>query len=369
VGTKFRFHQREEPIIVKMAGLIAACGVVVTLVVAAAGLPGPVHGLIWRTSTDAADAQVTLKVVAVVGALFVGILALGRFELSRNERRQAASALTYSEQALYEGQYNRAVLQLANKKDLVQIGGIHSLGLLYTESIRHRSIAVRALCAFIRTYPIPENQLNVTPEPIRSAITVLREFEYLPTGVELAGAHLDYVSLDGCQLYSSDFTHTSLRSATLTHVDLTWSSLRGCDLSNADIARSVFDWCNLTGANLSNVKGGNASFKAADLTDVDFRGADLRNTGFVGATWDESRPPAWPEGFQPPPRSELFSFDRLDIVRKDFLRRRMSESDAILRFSSAALREHDISYQRALARSINGPIVPHSVDSDSGRFI
>src|ERR1700678_1361166 len=66
-----------EPVIVRIAGLIAACGVTLTLIIGAVGLPGSVHGLIWRTTTNAADSDVTLKVAAGVGALFVGILALG----------------------------------------------------------------------------------------------------------------------------------------------------------------------------------------------------------------------------------------------------------------------------------------------------
>ncbi len=317
--------------------------------------------LLTQRRRNAAE-EVTLKVVAAIGALFVGILALGRFELSRKERRQASSALAYSEQTLYEGHYNRAVAQLASERELVQIGGIYSMGLLYDESASHRTIVVRALCAFIRTYPECQDGPDITPEAIKSAITILREFDNLPIGLELAGSQLDFASLDGCQLCSSDFSLSSLRTATLTCVDFTWSSLRGCDLTDADITDATFDWCNLTGVILSDATVIRTSFKNAVLTNMDLSGANLDRTDFTDSTWDEDRPPIWPDGFQPPPRRQLvYGFNRLDVIRKDFLRRRMQNSGtSYLRFSAVALRAYELHYQRMLKLNDlpHAPVMP-----------
>ena len=350
-----------EPVLVRLASLVGAIGIVVTAAVAAFGLPGPVRGLMWDTSTRAGDYNVTIKVVAVVAGLFVAILALGRFELSRSERRQAASALDYSEQTLYEGQYVRAVAQLASVEAMVQLGGVYSLDLLYRESLRHRSLAVRALCAFVRSScAVARDQPDSTrsrPEAAVAAIGVLREFDGLPIGLELTETALDFVSLDGTRMEASDLGGASLRHATITYGDLTWSNLRGCDLSSADVSSASFDWCNLSGARLHEARIGGASFCNADLTNVDFTGTNLDRADLTDATWPVDSPPTWPAGFAPPPARAAMTFEELDAVRRAYVAAQGARGDHPgLRFSGAALRQHDMHYRRLL--SMTAPVDP-----------
>jgi len=332
-----------------LASVIGASGVIATLIVGLAGLPGPVKGLVFRTSHDPAAHAVTLKVAGAVGALFIAILALGRFELSRNEGRRNAHALDYSEQTLYEGQYSRAVEQLAKGEPMIQLGAIYSLGLLYQDSARHRMLVVRALCAFIRL-STSQNQptLDSPGDPVAAAVGVLREFDGLPIGLELTGAQLDYISMDSTRMYLSELGRAHLRNATLTNVDMTWSNLRGCDLTGTDLSGSVFDWCNLTDAKLSDVTAGGASFCDAVLTRADFTGAVLHGADFLSAVWDADGPPVWPAGFSPPDRAiSRLTFTQLDTCRKQFIQDRLPSYALDVRFSGAALRERDTQHRRA----------------------
>ena len=339
-----------EPLIVRIASVIGACGLIATLTIAAAGLPGPVHGLLWDTSTTPGDSEVTIKVVAAVAAFFVAVLALGRFELSRNERHQATSALDYSEQTLYETQYGRAIVQLASPKELVQFGAIYSLDFLYRASPRHRAMVVRALCAFIRAGS-PIQPAAGTP-PVRTgtalaAIAVLRDFEDLPIGFELANADLDYVSMDGTQMIGSDFGAAMIRDSTLTKVDLAWSNLRGCDLSGTDLSGSNLEWCNLAGATVAGATFRDVRFVNTDLTGVCFTNADLTGANLQDATWDAGAEPEWPEGFSPPTCRKAMSIEELDAARKDYVSQQGDRrAHPGLRFSKASLREHEAHYRR-----------------------
>lgn len=348
-------HGSREPFIVRYAAVIALFGFAAVIAVTVFGLPGQIHGLIFRTSNSPQESELTLKVVAGVGAFFIAVLALGRFELSRSERRQNENALDYSEQTLYEGQYTRAIAQLASKEDMVKLGGIYSLGLLYEHSPRHRIIVVRALSAFIRTYPpTPRKNLHGIPDALNTAITIVREFEDLPIGLEISEAALDWASMDGSKLPASDMGGASLKNATLTYTDLTWSSLRMTDLSGTDLEGAILDWCNLAGANLSGANLVGASFQNSDLSNVDFSGANITGTDFTDSTWDLDAPPKWPTGFTPPARRVTIAFFELDRARLEYIEGRGRTTEG-MRFSAAALREHDARYRRKVLSSGGKP--------------
>lgn len=348
-------HGPQEPFIVRFAAVIALFGFAAVIAVTVFGLPGQIHGLIFRTSSSPQESELTLKVVAGVGAFFIAVLALGRFELSRSERRQNENALDYSEQTLYEGQYTRAIAQLASTEDMVKLGGIYSLGLLYEHSPRHRTIVVRALSAFIRTYPpSPRKNVHGLPDTLNTAITIVREFEDLPIGLEVSDAALDWASMDGSKLCASDLGGASLKNATLTYTDLTWSSLRMTDLSGADLEGAVLDWCNLAGANLAGANLVGASFRNSDLSNVDFSGANTAGTDFTDSTWDLDVPPQWPTDFAPPARRGTIGFSELDRARAEYIERKGRTTEG-MRFSAAALREHDARYRRKILSSREKP--------------
>ena len=337
----------QEPVVVRFASAIGVCGLVATLAVAMAGIPGPIHGFVWRTSHDAAAYNITVKLAASVGALFVAVLALGRFELGRNAGRQAASALDHSTQTLdhaeqihCEGQLSRAVTQLGSDNEIVQSSAIYSLAALYHEpkaTDKVKSLIVRDLCAFVRR--IHPSADGVTAprragSALAAAISVLRELQDRPSDrIRSPGAGLDGVSLDNTHMCVSDLGSASVRDATLTCVDLRWSNLRACDLTGSDLSAATFDWCNLTDADLAGATAIGASFRDTVLTRANLLGADLTEADFSRATWDADGPPSWPDGFVAPVRGP----SKLIWQQLGEIRREVSGGDADL-WNEGALR-------------------------------
>ena len=152
------------------------------------------------------------------------------------------------------------------------------------------------------------------------------------TGADLTGATLINADLstgdDIAWFLFNDREHSVLTGATLVNADLTRADLRGADLSDADLtgarlidadlsAGSAMIWLFerprrkhtvLTNATLIDADLTGADLSGADLFGVDLTGADLTGATLTDAIltairYDETT--SWPEGFSPPPRSNL----------------------------------------------------------------
>ncbi len=115
----------------------------------------------------------------------------------------------------------------------------------------------------------------------------------LPRRVQLAGAQLEQVVLEGAQLPEAELSKSSLteailrsanisgsklRQANMIKVDLSAANLADCILDNADLASGNLEdtdlrGATLRGANLSNANLLNVRIEGADLTDANFQNA------------------------------------------------------------------------------------------------
>lgn len=91
--------------------------------------------------------------------------------------------------------------------------------------------------------------------------------------LDLGGARLDGIDLNGCFLEQVDFTGASLKGANLSGAILARAVLDDADLSNA----------NLSGANIGAVSARRTRFRAADLS-----GAKLSRGNFTAADFTEA---------------------------------------------------------------------------------
>lgn len=125
----------------------------------------------------------------------------------------------------------------------------------------------------------------------------------LPQGMNLKGAQLAQVTLEGAILHGTDFTDANLSEAILSNSDLTGAELSGSNLEKADLRGSNLTSARLSSAQLFSANLENAKLGGADLSDADFRDAyllgasmedvNLENTRFPDAALPDSL--AWLE--------------------------------------------------------------------------
>jgi hypothetical protein len=252
-----------------------------------------------------------LKVAAGFGALAAALLAWGRIELSRDERRlDKAGHLTE--------RYSKAVEQLGHPTADVQLGGIYALERLALDSISHRRTVIEVLCAYVREHAGPKRTPVETaadeqakeeatgsdaagavtsrqPVTVRAALQVLvrnrTDWTYV---YDLTEANLVGVRLRGADLVGADLSRADLVGADLSRAYLSGADLSRAHLSGADLDGAKLGGANLLGANLvaaklvaanlveANLVG--ATLGRADLRGADLRGADLRGVISAGRT-------------------------------------------------------------------------------------
>jgi hypothetical protein len=99
-------------------------------------------------------------------------------------------------------------------------------------------------------------------------------------GVDVAGAFLQGLRLEGATLIRANFHNADVRNSSLTRADLSDADLSGANLRGGDLS-SV----SLRGANLTDSDLDQADLAAADLTDANFENADLNGANLKDVHW------------------------------------------------------------------------------------
>lgn len=369
VMEQFRRPQRgdddehKDPFLVRHTAVLTFGGIIATVLVAAAGIPGPVDGLILNYGRSVENPDATLKVATGLAAAFLAVATLGRYELTRMGHGLATSGQITE-------RFVRAVEMLSSDSIDTRLGGIYSLERVAKDSFDDAQTILDVLCAFLREHarhdPEPTEHGDVSASEvatdIQAAVTVIGRFSsYLMKGridlqgVDLSWAYLDGVDLTGAKLVGSNLTMANMARATLFKANLPGADLSQAKLSNANLSGSDLSearligaglfMADLTNANLSNsdltrafLRGANlsgafldgadltgaelgggadltgaylfeadlseanlfeADFTGADLTDVNLAKATLSGADLTGVKWYPDYPPTWPEGFVP----------------------------------------------------------------------
>ncbi|GAA2608298.1 pentapeptide repeat-containing protein [Actinomadura fulvescens] len=91
--------------------------------------------------------------------------------------------------------------------------------------------------------------------------------------MDLRGADLSHLRLDGAFLFNTDLSEVRLVGASLGRANLSGTILRKSDLARADLTKAELVECDAQHATFAG-----AALFAADFSDADLRFADLRNT-------------------------------------------------------------------------------------------
>ncbi|MEV4219096.1 pentapeptide repeat-containing protein [Nonomuraea sp. NPDC049725] len=197
--------------------------------------------------------------------------------------------LRLAEQGHVTDRYTKAIEQLGSSELAIRLGGIYALERIAHDSPRDQPTIVEVLCAFIRERPRPMTRLPGDqesgwglPMDTQAAFTVVArrhvEADDPIRSLNLRGADLRGVDLTDvdAELSSADLTDVNFSGAHLRDVDLSYAILAGADLEGADLRSANLAFADLCDANLRN-----ANLSHADLTDVDLgMAADL--TGALG---------------------------------------------------------------------------------------
>ncbi|MBU1180625.1 MAG: sigma-70 family RNA polymerase sigma factor [Proteobacteria bacterium] len=95
----------------------------------------------------------------------------------------------------------------------------------------------------------------------------------LPSRVQLRGAQLDQVTLEGALLINADLSNANLSQAVLTRADLSNASMNSANLEKAYLTNSILS---------------STQLKDASLIGANLEGADLRNANLVGANLSDA---------------------------------------------------------------------------------
>lgn len=231
--------------------------------------------------------------------------------------------------------YTKAIEQLGNDSDAIQLGGIYALERLAGDSDRDRDTIQQVLTAYVRQHPhlvtvatwitdeerrtqksppdlaLPDEMEVLPPETLRAALRVLAQHAQGNDSAsftwhaqpDLTGLRADLVVLAELDFASADLRSAFLRGAFLEGADLTGAHLSGAfldgaDLRNTDLHDTDLRGAHLEGAHLDNVELRNTQLRGvnlsctylsgtrldgADLSFVDLDGADLTGANLRGA--------------------------------------------------------------------------------------
>jgi Pentapeptide repeats (8 copies) len=136
----------------------------------------------------------------------------------------------------------------------------------------------------------PSRQSTVVRFLIEAGLTREISLSVLPlegdhlTGVDLAGADMQWANLSTADLRWTNLHGTDLRNAHLEGAHLQRASLQGARLAGAHMRGAALQGANLTGADLQG-----AQLVAADLKNAQLQGAQLAGADLQGARLDGAR--------------------------------------------------------------------------------
>jgi len=210
----------------------------------------------------------TTALQAVAGLAVLAGAVLG-FQQLTEDRQQATAARELTLQGQASERFTRAIDQLGSDRVEVQLGGIYGLEQIAQQAPDNRAAVTQVLAAYLHrrsprpakatTQPVQPLQVRPAPE-VQAALTVLgRRWP-----VSNADPPLDLSNLD-------------LRGAIITQGDTVVDPT----------GRSEYKAANLSDADLSGTDLRGASFFGVDLEGARFRGADLRGATFVAVRFAE----------------------------------------------------------------------------------
>ena len=206
----------------------------------------------------------TTALQAVAGLAVLAGAVLG-FQQLTEDRQQATAARELTVQGQASERFTRAIDQLGNDRVEVQLGGIYGLEQIAQQVPDNRVAVTQVLAAYLhrrspRLAKAPTQPAQRPAPEVQAALTILgRRWP-----VSNADPPLDLSNLD-------------LRGAFITQGDTVVDPT----------GRSEYKAANLSDADLSGTDLRGASFFGVDLEGARFRGADLRGATFVAVRFAE----------------------------------------------------------------------------------
>jgi hypothetical protein len=255
-----------------------------------------------------------LQPVAVLAVLAGAFLA---FQQLTEDRQQTLADRVLTRQGQAGERFTRAVDQLGNDRQDVQLGGMYGLGQIARQDPDSRLAVTDVLVAYLRRRaaspakppPNPPVELGTRAPDVQAALTVLGrpETESVDSALDFRGLYLSGANLVGADLSGADLTGADLTRAFLNRANLTGVGLGGATLERAELIDANLTGANLSVATLSNTRLIRAKFtgaqldgtvlRGADLTGADFTSVDLEETYLTDASADHTT--RWPSRFNP----------------------------------------------------------------------
>jgi uncharacterized protein YjbI with pentapeptide repeats len=280
-----------------------------------------------------ARADVRTSALALLGG---ATLAVGAY-LTWRSVRTARESNEIARSGQMTDRFTKAVEQLASDSLTIRLGGIYALEQIARVSPRDREPLKQLLTALIHERasrarfregaPRAGLSQHAVQADVQAALTVLGRRESEPSrttrftdleGLELVGADLSTLRLDGFNLSDADLTRAKLagieqgweqmpdgqraprlilllrgaklEGAIMVEADLRFSDLRGADLTDAVLVQADLTEARLQGATLRHT----------DLTEADLTGANLSETKDLESAQlfgVKSNGAIWPVGF------------------------------------------------------------------------
>jgi uncharacterized protein YjbI with pentapeptide repeats len=198
----------------------------------------------------------------------------------------AARTLAHEREVRITQRFNEALEGIADgESNPRRIGAAHALARVALDSERDRPAAVAVMLASLRENapwnPTTDSaQTGRTNPEVRSfardIVSVLARSGKID-GLDLSGINFEGARLPRIELAAIDLRNTNLSGADLTGVTLSRSQLQGCYCMGTNFSGAVLG---------SEVRERAAVMRHTRLAGAVFRGADLRNCDFSGATLD-----------------------------------------------------------------------------------
>lgn len=181
-------------------------------------------------------------------------------------------------------QFSKAVIQLADERLQVRLGGIYALEQVSNDSDKYHWAVMELLIAHLhKEAPWPPKNVEEQSQPradIQAILTVIgRRQQSYQNGesqrLDLRGTDLRSVNLDGANLAGVNLEGANLQGASLLGANLTSTNLKGVILTNAQLSRSMLRYAYLEGTIMDN----------AVLDGVNIDEVDLEKV--VGLKWEQ----------------------------------------------------------------------------------
>ncbi|BCN46688.1 hypothetical protein RE9431_49450 (plasmid) [Prescottella equi] len=241
-----------------------------------------------------------------------------QMELER--AKQAAS-----DAAALHDRFSKAVVQLADDKPAIRLGGVYAIAGVATDwqlknNFLHLQACVDLLCSYLRSVPSMSDKKRLAftgvdddahalaldrdvrkaalealstlgkPDSERSSIAQLVRKWTQETMAPLVGeAPKLAVDLHGASFRNLDLRNARLAGLNLSNTDFRGAELAGASLARANLSRADFDQANLSGAILARATLTGANLTKANLTRANLAGATLYGAKVDGANFYEAR--------------------------------------------------------------------------------